>query len=64
QEAQFEKFKQELSNPSVSANVAHTEAQASDSHYETDSNEVGTEHYNVVASKGRGRGKGRGGKSR
>jgi histone deacetylase 1/2 len=66
QEAQFEKFKQELANPSVSANVAHTQAPPSDSNYESsESNEVGTEHYNAVASRGRGRGgKGRGGKGR
>ncbi|MCH95282.1 retrovirus-related Pol polyprotein from transposon TNT 1-95, partial [Trifolium medium] len=64
QEAQFEKFKQELTNPTVSANVAHTEAQASDSNFEHESHEIGTEHYTVVASRGRGRGKGRGGKGR
>jgi histone deacetylase 1/2 len=64
QEAQFDKFKQELANPSVSANVAHTEAHASDSNSDTASNEIGTEHYAAIASRGRGRGKGRGGKGR
>ena len=60
QEAQFEKFKQELTSPSVSANVAHTETNASDSNSEHESQELGTEHYNVNANRGRGRGKGRG----
>jgi histone deacetylase 1/2 len=64
QEAQFEKFKQELANPSVSANIAHTEVQSSESTYEPESHEIGTEHYNAVASRGRGRGKGRGSKGR
>lgn len=60
QEAQFEKFKQELTSPSVSANVAHTETNASDSNSEHESQELGTEHYNVNTNRGRGRGKGRG----
>ncbi|MCI00977.1 retrovirus-related Pol polyprotein from transposon TNT 1-94, partial [Trifolium medium] len=64
QDAQFEKFKQELSNPSVSANVAHIDAHVTDSNSEHEAQEIGTEHYTAVASRGRGRGKGRGGKGR
>ncbi|GAU19342.1 hypothetical protein TSUD_336290 [Trifolium subterraneum] len=63
QEAQFEKFRQELASPSVSAHVALTDSKMSDNSVDQDSHEVGTEHY--VAGKGRGRGKGRGkGRSR
>jgi histone deacetylase 1/2 len=64
QVVQFEKFKQELSNPSVSANVAHSVARASDSTSESEGQEVGTEHYNTASSRGRGRGKGKGGRGR
>ncbi|GAU36893.1 hypothetical protein TSUD_220620 [Trifolium subterraneum] len=60
QEAQFEKFKQELHAPSVSANVAHSEARSTESVTNQDLHEVGTEHYNVNPQRGRGRGKGRG----
>jgi hypothetical protein len=54
QEAQFEKFKRELSNPSVSANVAHTNAQCSESNNDKDLTEVVTEHYNFILQRGRG----------
>ncbi|PNY18109.1 retrovirus-related Pol polyprotein from transposon TNT 1-94 [Trifolium pratense] len=64
QEVQFEKFKQELTNPSVSANIAHTAAHTSDSTSETESQEIGTEHYNAMPHRGRGRGRGRGGRGR
>jgi histone deacetylase 1/2 len=64
QEVQFEKFKQELSNHSASANLAQTASHASDAHSETENQDLGTEHYNAMASRGRGRGKGRGGKGR
>jgi histone deacetylase 1/2 len=64
QEVQFKKFKQELSNPSVSANLAQAAAHATDSNSESENQELGTEHYNAMASRGRGRGKGRGGKGR
>jgi histone deacetylase 1/2 len=55
QEAQFEKFKQELSNPSVSANVAQSDAKSSDSVNDQDLPEMTIEHYNVNPQKGRGR---------
>jgi histone deacetylase 1/2 len=64
QEVQFDKFKQELNNTSASANLAHAATQASDSYSENENQEIGTEHYNAMASKGKGRGKGRGGKGR
>jgi histone deacetylase 1/2 len=64
QEVQFDKFKQELNNTSASANLAHAATQASDSYSEQENQEIGTEHYNAMASKGKGRGKGRGGKGR
>ncbi|PNX79443.1 retrovirus-related Pol polyprotein from transposon TNT 1-94, partial [Trifolium pratense] len=60
QEVQFEKFRQELTNPSVSANIAHKESKNSNSSDDADEQEIGTEHYNVNVSRGRGRGKGRG----
>jgi histone deacetylase 1/2 len=60
QEVQFEKFKQELTNPSVSANVAQTAIQSNSSNEESEGQEVGTEHYYSNANRGKGRGKGRG----
>jgi histone deacetylase 1/2 len=60
QEVQFEKFKQELANPSVSVNIAQSEAQSNDAILDTEAQETGTEHYNATGNRGRGRGKGRG----
>ncbi|PNX93512.1 histone deacetylase, partial [Trifolium pratense] len=60
QEVQFDKFRQELANPSVSANVAHKETKVNNSEMDAEDQESGTEHYNVTASRGRGRGKGKG----
>ncbi|CAJ2646763.1 unnamed protein product [Trifolium pratense] len=60
QEAQFEKFRQELANPSVSTNIAQMDTKSNSSNSNSDSNDFGTEHYNVTATRGRGRGKGRG----
>ncbi|WJX96151.1 hypothetical protein P8452_77393 [Trifolium repens] len=60
QEAQFEKFRQELANPSASANVAYTEVQSNNPNEDTQGPEPGTEHYNAYPSRGKGRGKGRG----
>ncbi|MCH96431.1 retrovirus-related pol polyprotein from transposon TNT 1-94 [Trifolium medium] len=60
QEAQFEKFKQELNNPSVSANVAHTDVHSNESVNDQDLPEAASEHYNVNPQRGRGKGKGRG----
>jgi histone deacetylase 1/2 len=57
QEVQFEKFRQELTNPSVSANVAQVNHSSNDSNLDAEAQESGTEHYNVNASRGRGRGK-------
>jgi histone deacetylase 1/2 len=64
QEAQFEKFKQELNNPTVSANVAHSAAKTGGSTSESEGQDVGVEHYNASQSHGRGRGKGKGGRGR
>ncbi|MCI37284.1 retrovirus-related pol polyprotein from transposon TNT 1-94, partial [Trifolium medium] len=64
QEVQFDKFKQELTNPNISANVAHTAAHTSDSTSETEGQEIGTAHYNAMPARGHGRGKGRGGRGR
>ncbi|PNX94499.1 retrovirus-related Pol polyprotein from transposon TNT 1-94, partial [Trifolium pratense] len=60
QEAQFEKFRQELANPSVSANVAKVDTNSNNPSVDSEDQESGTEHYYVTASRGRGRGKGRG----
>jgi histone deacetylase 1/2 len=60
QEVQFEKFRQELTKPSVSANVAQVNHSSNDSNLDAEAQESGTEHYNVNASRGRGRGKGKG----
>ncbi|PNX90864.1 retrovirus-related Pol polyprotein from transposon TNT 1-94, partial [Trifolium pratense] len=60
QEVQFEKFRQELTNPSVSANVAHMNSKSNSPNQEGESQESGTEHYYANANRGRGRGKGRG----
>ncbi|CAJ2642450.1 unnamed protein product [Trifolium pratense] len=53
QEVQFDKFRQELANPSVSANVAHKETKVNNSEMDAEDQESGTEHYNVTASRGR-----------
>jgi hypothetical protein len=45
QEAQFEKFQQELNNPSVSANLAQSEAKTDAESSNHENTEVGTEHY-------------------
>ncbi|MCI52515.1 retrovirus-related pol polyprotein from transposon TNT 1-94, partial [Trifolium medium] len=45
QDVQFEKFRQELANPSVSANIAHTEVQSNDPILDIEAQESGTEHY-------------------
>ncbi|MCH81099.1 retrovirus-related Pol polyprotein from transposon TNT 1-94, partial [Trifolium medium] len=58
QEAQFDKFRQELASPSVSAHIALTDSKMSENSVDQESQEVGTEHY--VASRGKGRGRGRG----
>ncbi|MCI76649.1 retrovirus-related pol polyprotein, partial [Trifolium medium] len=55
---QFEKFKQELSNPSVSANVAHIDAQSNEYVNDQDLLEAATEHYYVNPQRGRGKGNG------
>ncbi|PNX93258.1 histone deacetylase, partial [Trifolium pratense] len=60
QEVQFEKFRQELANPKVSANVAQVQSNFNDEERDTETQESGTEHYNASANRGRGRGKGRG----
>ncbi|GAU43783.1 hypothetical protein TSUD_378080 [Trifolium subterraneum] len=59
QEAQFEKFRQELTNPSVSINMAQKEAKLNNSGEDEDDEDVGTAHYNANAVRGRGRGKAR-----
>ncbi|GAU20748.1 hypothetical protein TSUD_231620 [Trifolium subterraneum] len=59
QEAQFEKFRQELTNPSVSANVAQMESKNNQANQDGEDNESDTEQYNFNAYKGIGRGKGR-----
>ncbi|MCH84911.1 retrovirus-related pol polyprotein from transposon TNT 1-94, partial [Trifolium medium] len=51
---------QELANPKVSANVAQVQSNFNDEAMDTETQESGTEHYNVSANRGRGRGKGRG----
>lgn len=58
QEAQFEKYRQELTNPSVSANLAQSELPSKPGNSE--SQEVGTEYYNAGRGRGRGHGRGRG----
>ncbi|PNX84646.1 retrovirus-related Pol polyprotein from transposon TNT 1-94, partial [Trifolium pratense] len=60
QESQFEKFRQELANPSVSANVAQIESKNSNHNSDSEGQDSGTEHYNVKAHRGRRRNKGRG----
>ncbi|CAJ2657636.1 unnamed protein product [Trifolium pratense] len=60
QEVQFEKFRQELANPSVSANIAKVETNSNSPKLEYEDHESDTEHYNVNTNRGRGRGKGRG----
>jgi histone deacetylase 1/2 len=59
QEVQFEKFRQELANPKGSANVSQVHSNSNDEAMDTETQESGTEHYNVSANRGRGRGKGR-----
>ncbi|CAJ2659451.1 unnamed protein product [Trifolium pratense] len=49
QESQFEKFRQELANPSVSANVAQIESKNSNHNSDSEGQDSGTEHYNVKA---------------
>ncbi|GAU45368.1 hypothetical protein TSUD_89870 [Trifolium subterraneum] len=56
QEAQLEKFRQELTNPSVSANVAQIDSKNHQSNQEAEDNE----HYSSNSYRGRGRGKGKG----
>jgi histone deacetylase 1/2 len=60
QEVQFEKFRQELTNPCVSANIAKVDSQSKNPNQDTESQESGTEHYYAAANRGRGRGKARG----
>ncbi|GAU30708.1 hypothetical protein TSUD_39320 [Trifolium subterraneum] len=59
QEAQFDKFRQELTNPSVSANVAQMDSKNQHPNQEVEDTESGNEHYtfNTYRGKGRGRGK-------
>ncbi|GAU11134.1 hypothetical protein TSUD_197580 [Trifolium subterraneum] len=59
-EVQFEKFRQELANPRVSANTTQVQSNFNDEAMDTETQESGTEHYNVSANRGKGRGKGRG----
>ncbi|MCI37022.1 retrovirus-related pol polyprotein from transposon TNT 1-94, partial [Trifolium medium] len=59
QEAQFEKCRKELTNPSVSANVAKVDTNSNNPNVDSEDQESGTEHYYVTANRGRGRGKGR-----
>ncbi|GAU39478.1 hypothetical protein TSUD_159100 [Trifolium subterraneum] len=59
QEAQFEKFRQELTNPSVSANVAQIESRQNQYNQEAEDQESSTEQYNSNSYRGRGRGKGK-----
>ncbi|GAU29238.1 hypothetical protein TSUD_362280 [Trifolium subterraneum] len=59
QEAQFEKFRQELTNPSVSANIAQIGSKNHQSNSEAEDTESGNESYNSNSYRGRGRGKGR-----
>ncbi|MCI83699.1 retrovirus-related pol polyprotein from transposon TNT 1-94, partial [Trifolium medium] len=51
QEAQFDKFRQELANPSVSANVAQTEPKSSEFYVDQDTMDSGTEYYNAGKGK-------------
>jgi histone deacetylase 1/2 len=60
QEVQFEKFRQELTNPSVSANVAQVNSNSNEANFDQEPQESGTEHYNVNTNRGRGRGKSKG----
>jgi hypothetical protein len=60
QEAQFEKFRQELTNPSVSANLAHTDQVPPPANPNFPNSEIGTEHYHAGRGRGRGHGRGRG----
>ncbi|KAK2449415.1 hypothetical protein QL285_008613 [Trifolium repens] len=60
QVAQFDKFRQELATPAVSANIAQTQSKIAENSTEQDSSEVGTEHYFAGRGKGRGKGKGKG----
>ncbi|GAU26016.1 hypothetical protein TSUD_64040 [Trifolium subterraneum] len=59
QEAQFEKFRQELANPNVSANVAQMESKNHHSNQDTEDTESVNESYGSNTYRGRGRGKGR-----
>ncbi|GAU41285.1 hypothetical protein TSUD_349250 [Trifolium subterraneum] len=54
------KNRQELTNPSVSANVAKVDSNSNNPNVDSEDQESGTEHYYVTATRGRGRGKGRG----